>query len=152
MLNGIRCALLKNPAVVVLDEPTSGLDSSKASEVMEACEQLTRLGRTVICTIHQPRIDIFNMFHYVMYVAAGEVVYVGPPHLTAPAFEQATGGKCNANENLADFVIDCLVRALSLSLSLSLSPSLSLSLPLCLSVSLSLSLVLSRFLVASLLY
>jgi len=105
----IGCALLKNPAVVVLDEPTSGLDSSKASEVMEACEQLTRLGRTVICTIHQPRIDIFNMFHYVMYVAAGEVVYVGPPHLTAPAFEQATGGKCNANENLADFVIDCLV-------------------------------------------
>ena len=79
------------------------------TQVMEACEQLTRLGRTVICTIHQPRIDIFNMFHYVMYVAAGEVVYVGPPHLTAPAFEQATGGKCNANENLADFVIDCLV-------------------------------------------
>jgi ABC-type multidrug transport system ATPase subunit len=49
----IRCALLKNPAVIVLDEPTSGLDSQKSWQVMHLCHQLTIQKRTVICTIHQ---------------------------------------------------------------------------------------------------
>lgn len=105
----IGCALLKNPAVVVLDEPTSGLDAVKAMEVLETCEQLTRHGRTIICTIHQPRLDIYNMFSHVMYVAMGEVVYVGPPQMSVPVLEQASGRRVGQNENPADFVLDCLV-------------------------------------------
>jgi len=105
----IGCALLKNPAVVVLDEPTSGLDASRAMEVMQTCEQLTRHGRTIISTIHQPRLDIYNMFHHVMYVASGEVVYVGPPQQSVQVFAQASGRKVAMNENPADFILDCLV-------------------------------------------
>lgn len=43
-----------------MDEPTSGLDARAAAIVMRTVTVDT--GRTVVCTIHQTSIDIFEAF------------------------------------------------------------------------------------------
>ena len=41
--------------------PTSGLDARAAAIVMRAVRNTVNTGRTVVCTIHQPSIDIFDV-------------------------------------------------------------------------------------------
>ena len=43
------------------DEPTSGLDARAAAIVMRAVRNIGDTGRTIVCTIHQPAIDIFEV-------------------------------------------------------------------------------------------
>ncbi|MCE0482463.1 Pleiotropic drug resistance protein 2 [Datura stramonium] len=43
-----------------MDEPTSGLDARAAAIVMRTVRKTVDTGRTVVCTIHQPSIDIFE--------------------------------------------------------------------------------------------
>jgi len=45
-----------------MDEPTSGLDARAAAIVMRSMRNIVDTGRTVVCTIHQLRIDIFDAF------------------------------------------------------------------------------------------
>ena len=45
-----------------MDEPTSGLDARAAAIVMRTVRNTVDTGRTVVCTIHQPSIDIFESF------------------------------------------------------------------------------------------
>ena len=58
----VACGMSTNPAIIFLDEPTSGLDSYLAHQVVDLLSQLTKRGTTIICTIHQPSSDIFQMF------------------------------------------------------------------------------------------
>ncbi|CAL5378378.1 unnamed protein product [Camellia sinensis] len=45
-----------------MDEPTTGLDARAAAIVMRAVKNVAETGRTIVCTIHQPSIDIFEAF------------------------------------------------------------------------------------------
>ncbi|KAG5243238.1 ABC transporter family protein [Salix suchowensis] len=54
--------LVANPSIIFMDEPTSGLDARAAAIVMRAVRNTVDTGRTVVCTIHQPSIDIFESF------------------------------------------------------------------------------------------
>ena len=45
-----------------MDEPTSSLDARAATIVMRTVCNTVDTGRTVVCTIHQPSIDIFEAF------------------------------------------------------------------------------------------
>ncbi|KAG6589885.1 ABC transporter G family member 36, partial [Cucurbita argyrosperma subsp. sororia] len=58
----IAVELVANPSIIFLDEPTSGLDARAAAIVMRAVRNTVDTGRTVVCTIHQPSIDIFESF------------------------------------------------------------------------------------------
>lgn len=58
----IAVELVANPSIIVMDEPTSGLDARAAAVVMRAVKNVVETGRTVVCTIHQPSIDIFEAF------------------------------------------------------------------------------------------
>jgi ABC-type multidrug transport system ATPase subunit len=58
--------LVANPSIVFMDEPTTGLDTGTADLVMRAARNLTDVGKTVVCTIHQPSIDIFQTFDEVI--------------------------------------------------------------------------------------
>lgn len=51
-----------------MDEPTSGLDARAAAIVMRAVKNVAETGRTVVCTIHQPSIDIFEAFDEVNFI------------------------------------------------------------------------------------
>eukprot|EP00027_Filamoeba_sp_ATCC50430_P001778 CAMPEP_0168555874 /NCGR_PEP_ID=MMETSP0413-20121227/8573_1 /TAXON_ID=136452 /ORGANISM="Filamoeba nolandi, Strain NC-AS-23-1" /LENGTH=847 /DNA_ID=CAMNT_0008586765 /DNA_START=41 /DNA_END=2584 /DNA_ORIENTATION=- len=70
--------LVTNPSLLFLDEPTSGLDSFTAHQVVESLQNLAKSGRTVICTIHQPNSQIFQLFDNLILLAKGHMVYNGP--------------------------------------------------------------------------
>ena len=56
----IAVELVANPSIIFMDEPTSGLDARAAAIVMRTVRNTVDTGRTVVCTIHQPSIDIFE--------------------------------------------------------------------------------------------
>jgi ABC-type multidrug transport system ATPase subunit len=58
----IAVELVANPSIIFMDEPTSGLDATAAAIVMRTVRNTVDTGRTVVCTIHQPSIDIFEAF------------------------------------------------------------------------------------------
>ncbi|KAE9585402.1 putative sulfate-transporting ATPase [Lupinus albus] len=61
----IAVELVANPSIIFMDEPTSGLDARSAAIVMRTVRNTVDTGRTVVCTIHQPSIDIFESFNEV---------------------------------------------------------------------------------------
>ncbi|XP_020101536.1 ABC transporter G family member 41-like [Ananas comosus] len=75
----IAVELVSNPSVIFMDEPTSGLDARAAAIVMRAVKNVAETGRTVVCTIHQPSIDIFEAFdELILMKRGGELIYAGP--------------------------------------------------------------------------
>jgi ABC-type multidrug transport system ATPase subunit len=64
----IAVELVANPSIIFMDEPTSGLDARAAAIVMRAIRNTVDTGRTVVCTIHQPSIDIFESFDEVIEI------------------------------------------------------------------------------------
>ncbi|KEH38788.1 white-brown-complex ABC transporter family protein [Medicago truncatula] len=69
--------LLINPSLLFLDEPTSGLDSTTAQRIVSTLWDLARGGRTIVMTIHQPSSRLYYMFHKVLLLAEGNVLYFG---------------------------------------------------------------------------
>ncbi|KAF6262509.1 ATP-binding cassette transporter [Scenedesmus sp. NREL 46B-D3] len=67
----IAVELVANPSVVFMDEPTSGLDARAAAIVMRAVRNTVDTGRTVVCTIHQPSIHIFDAFDELLLLKRG---------------------------------------------------------------------------------
>ncbi|CAI0420702.1 unnamed protein product [Linum tenue] len=74
----IGVELVANPSIIFMDEPTSGLDARAAAIVMRTVRNTVDTGRTVVCTIHQPSIDIFESFDELFLLNRGEEIYVGP--------------------------------------------------------------------------
>jgi ABC-type multidrug transport system ATPase subunit/ABC-type multidrug transport system permease subunit len=66
------------PAIIFLDEPTSGLDSTTAQSVIESLKLLCmKLNCTVLLTIHQPSMRLFQSLDRVMFLVQGRVSYLG---------------------------------------------------------------------------
>ncbi|KAH6591647.1 hypothetical protein BASA61_004846 [Batrachochytrium salamandrivorans] len=102
----IGVQILTNPNVLLIDEPTSGLDAFTAHHIMVTLKKLAQLGRTIICSIHQPRSDIFAMFDSVVLLArGGRVAYSGPARQIIPYFANL-GHLLPELTNPADFVLD----------------------------------------------
>ncbi|KAI3966424.1 hypothetical protein MKW92_035642 [Papaver armeniacum] len=74
----IAVELVANPSIIFMDEPTSGLDARAAAIVMRTVRNTVDTGRTVVCTIHQPSIDIFEAFDELLLMKrGGQVTYAG---------------------------------------------------------------------------
>lgn len=79
--------LLRQPDILVLDEPTSGLDSLNCKNLIRSLIHLIEASRNgsikplaVVMTIHQPDVDIFQMFDHVYCMArGGRVIFDGHP-------------------------------------------------------------------------
>ncbi|KAJ0084449.1 hypothetical protein Patl1_30941 [Pistacia atlantica] len=100
----IAVELVANPSIIFMDEPTSGLDARAAAIVMRTVRNTVDTGRTVVCTIHQPSIDIFEAFDEIAaaYETRGGVRGVAPIpcgynpatwmlEVTPPAVEEKIG-------------------------------------------------------------
>ncbi|KAJ0085341.1 hypothetical protein Patl1_07685 [Pistacia atlantica] len=75
----IAVELVANPSIIFLDEPTTGLDARAAAIVMRAVKNVTDTGRTIVCTIHQPSIEIFETFdELILLKRGGHIIYSGP--------------------------------------------------------------------------
>ncbi|NXU41986.1 ABCG2 protein, partial [Drymodes brunneopygia] len=103
----IGMELITDPAILFLDEPTTGLDASTANAVLLLLKRMSKLGRTIIFSIHQPRYSIFRLFDNLTLLAAGRMLYHGPaPH--AIEYFQSIGYQCEAFNNPADFFLDVI--------------------------------------------
>ncbi|KAL6998106.1 Pleiotropic drug resistance protein 2 [Sarracenia purpurea var. burkii] len=92
----IAVELVANPSIIFMDEPTSGLDARAAAIVMRTVRNTVDTGRTVVCTIHQPSIDIFEAFDELLLMKrGGQVIYAGPlghqSHKLVEYFEAVPG-------------------------------------------------------------
>ena len=99
---------MNSPQVLFLDEPTSGLDSLNALRVMRSLLQLCRArGTTVVCTLHQPRSNLFHMFQNLLLLHNGRTVFFGRAALAVSHFA-SLGVVCPVFVNPADFLLDVL--------------------------------------------
>ncbi|KAJ8922854.1 hypothetical protein NQ315_007889 [Exocentrus adspersus] len=98
----VALELVNNPPVIFLDEPTTGLDNVAIKQCIELLQKITRLDRTVICTIHQPPASLFQNFDQVYVMANGYCVYNGSPNRLVQ-FMSGAGCLCPPTSTPADF-------------------------------------------------
>jgi ATP-binding cassette subfamily G (WHITE) protein 2 (SNQ2) len=61
-----------------LDEPTSGLDSQSAWAIVSFLRSLADKGQAILCTIHQPSAELFQVFDRLLLLKkGGKTVYFG---------------------------------------------------------------------------
>lgn len=106
----IAIELLKSPKLLFLDEPTSGLDARATMEVIRLLKELAANGTTIVMTIHQPRIEAFElMSHLLLLTKGGKLAYFGHAAPGAASyFERRSSLPRNKAGNPADYVIDAL--------------------------------------------
>lgn len=97
--------MLINPSLLFLDEPTSGLDSTTAQRIVSTLWELTKGGRTVAMTIHQPSSRLFYMFHKLLLLSDGNPVYFGKGSQAMDYFA-SIGYAPSVPMNPADFLLD----------------------------------------------
>ncbi|MDB4927600.1 MAG: modulated efflux pump with fused ATPase and integral rane subunit, partial [Myxococcaceae bacterium] len=85
----IASELLNDPSLLFLDEPTSGLDPGLEKKMMFTLRRLADSGRTVVLVTHATA-NITQCDH-VAFMAAGRLVYFGPP-AEALGFFKVTSG------------------------------------------------------------
>uniref|UniRef100_A0A8C4H7I9 ABC transporter domain-containing protein n=1 Tax=Dicentrarchus labrax TaxID=13489 RepID=A0A8C4H7I9_DICLA len=104
-----RCSigmeLITSPSLLFLDEPTTGLDSNTANCIIGLLHKLSRRGKTVIFSIHQPRYSIFRQFDHLTLMHKGEVVYAGAADHALEYFTNL-GYQIESFNNPADFFMD----------------------------------------------
>ncbi|KJE96047.1 hypothetical protein CAOG_06421 [Capsaspora owczarzaki ATCC 30864] len=101
----IAVELITNPKLLFLDEPTSGLDAFTAFHVMETVRAVAKGGRAVVCTIHQPRYNIYALFDKLLLLSQGAPVFYGPA-LDAVSYFSKLGYECPPLTNCSDFFLD----------------------------------------------
>ncbi|KAG0258011.1 hypothetical protein BG011_003590 [Mortierella polycephala] len=102
----IGIQLVTEPAVLFLDEPTTGQDALTAKALILTLKQIAASGRTVVCTIHQPRADIWHVFdNVVLLVTGGCAAYSGRADKVVEYFTES-GHIAPAFTNVPDFILD----------------------------------------------
>ena len=82
----IALELITDTPVLFLDEPTSGLSSYDAESVVDVLKGLSKTGKTIITTIHQPSLKVYKQFDDLLMVSRdrgnepGAVVFFGPAY------------------------------------------------------------------------
>ncbi|XP_052029783.1 broad substrate specificity ATP-binding cassette transporter ABCG2 [Apodemus sylvaticus] len=103
----IGMELITDPSILFLDEPTTGLDSSTANAVLLLLKRMSKQGRTIIFSIHQPRYSIFKLFDSLTLLASGKLMFHGPAQKALEYFASA-GYHCEPYNNPADFFLDVI--------------------------------------------
>ncbi|XP_070587082.1 broad substrate specificity ATP-binding cassette transporter ABCG2-like isoform X1 [Erythrolamprus reginae] len=103
----IGMELITDPSILFLDEPTTGLDASTANAVLLLLKRMSKQGKTIIFSIHQPRYSIFRLFDKLTLLAAGRLLYHGPAQ-NALEYFKTIGYECEPYNNPADFFLDII--------------------------------------------
>ncbi|XP_027123220.1 ABC transporter G family member 11 [Coffea arabica] len=103
----IALEILMRPRLLFLDEPTSGLDSASAFFVTQTLRGLSKDGRTVIASIHQPSSEVFELFDRLYLLSGGKTVYFGQASEAYEFFAQA-GFPCPTLRNPSDHFLRCI--------------------------------------------
>lgn len=89
----IAVELVTDPKIIFLDEPTSGLDNNTTVKIIKLLKELSKEGRTILFTIHQPDDITAAEFDEILLLSQGRSVYMGKmvdceQHLISQGFEK----------------------------------------------------------------
>ncbi|KAG2159222.1 ABC-2 type transporter-domain-containing protein [Suillus bovinus] len=103
----------KPKLLLFLDEPTSGLDSQSAWAIMTFLRELANNGQAILCTIHQPSAELFQVFDRLLLLRkGGQTVYFGDigdkSSIMLDYFERNGATHCDANANPAEYMLDTI--------------------------------------------
>ena len=74
----ILCAFVMDPDILFLDEPTSGLDAKFALKIMQIIKKYIQEKNIIcICSVHQPRQEIWELIDDVLILNQGKQLYYG---------------------------------------------------------------------------
>ncbi|KAH7324462.1 ABC-2 type transporter-domain-containing protein [Stachybotrys elegans] len=113
----IGVELVAKPELLLfLDEPTSGLDSQTAWSICVLLRRLADHGQAILCTIHQPSSQLFQMFDRLLLLTnKGETAYfgdIGPDASTLVGyFENRGATKCPPGANPAEWILNVVTRS-----------------------------------------
>ena len=94
------------PPVLLLDEPTSSVDAATALKLMAFLKATAAAcGCTIVCVIHQPRLETFALCDSVVLMSQGRVLFEGAPLAAAPYF-RGLGYDPHPGANPCDFAMD----------------------------------------------
>ncbi|XP_043678277.1 protein scarlet-like isoform X1 [Vespula pensylvanica] len=99
--------LLTEPSILFCDEPTTGLDSYTAMTVLNTLHDVSKRGKIVICSIHQPTSGLFEIFHWLLLISAGRVAFQGSI-IDATNFFDSLNLHCPQTYNNAEFYVSQL--------------------------------------------
>ncbi|TFK72114.1 hypothetical protein BDN72DRAFT_957578 [Pluteus cervinus] len=103
----------KPKLLLFLDEPTTGLDSQSAWAILAFLRNLADHGQAILCTIHQPSAELFQVFDRLLLLRkGGQTVYFGDVGQNATTmihyFERNGARRCLAEENPAEYMLDII--------------------------------------------
>ncbi|KAG1743692.1 ABC-2 type transporter-domain-containing protein [Suillus paluster] len=103
----------KPKLLLFLDEPTSGLDSQSAWAIMTFLRELANNGQAILCTIHQPSAELFQVFDRLLLLRkGGQTVYFGDigdkSSIMLDYFERNGAPHCDADANPAEYMLDTI--------------------------------------------
>ncbi|KAJ3338928.1 hypothetical protein HDU93_008907 [Gonapodya sp. JEL0774] len=109
----IAIEIITKPKMLFADEPTSGLDAASAFSVIEVLKKLTSShNMAILCTIHQPRKTILDLFDKIHLLAGGRTVWFGTVDDAVPHFA-TLGFPLPPQTNPGDYFLDVLSGAAS---------------------------------------
>jgi ATP-binding cassette subfamily G (WHITE) protein 2 (SNQ2) len=103
----------KPKLLLFLDEPTSGLDSQSAWAIMKFLRELANNGQAILCTIHQPSGELFQVFDRLLLLKkGGQTVYFGDigegSSTMLDYFERNGAPRCHPDANPAEYMLDVI--------------------------------------------
>ncbi|EGO00657.1 hypothetical protein SERLA73DRAFT_105009 [Serpula lacrymans var. lacrymans S7.3] len=103
----------KPKLLLFLDEPTSGLDSQSAWAILKFLRDLADRGQAILCTIHQPSAELFQVFDRLLLLRkGGQVVYFGDIGESSGTlieyFERNGAEHCGPDDNPAEYMLDVI--------------------------------------------
>lgn len=103
----IGLELVAAPRLLILDEPTWGLDAQAALSVIGLLKALSRNWITIICVLHQPRLEIFNALDSLLLLRNGNQVFLGS-RAESEQFSKEMGYYFDPQLNPADIILDII--------------------------------------------
>ncbi|KUJ11528.1 AtrD, ABC-transporter [Mollisia scopiformis] len=107
----IAVEMIAKPGLLLFfDEPTSGLDSQTAWSICTLLRRLADHGQAVLCTIHQPSAQLFEVFDQLLLERGGCTLYfgeIGRNESTMIRYFEMHGARaCQPSENPAEWMLD----------------------------------------------
>ncbi len=97
---------MSKPSLLVCDEPTSSLDSSSGLSIVELLKSLAHDNMSILCSIHQPRHNIFTLFDDLILLGkGGNVIFRGEAREAMGYFKKLGYHPDNCG-NPADYLLD----------------------------------------------
>ncbi|PVH97056.1 P-loop containing nucleoside triphosphate hydrolase protein [Periconia macrospinosa] len=100
----------KSDFLLFLDEPTSGLDSQTAWSICKLLRKLADNGLAIMCTIHQPSAQLFEMFDQLLLLGKGKTLYfgsIGNDSVTLVKYFESHGARLHqSDENPAEWLLE----------------------------------------------